>query len=120
MPQEPRHKLSITGAAAEAMRTGVAPSARKPGEIPGQDRVLRGGDPDVDPLDVEYSGEEVAGGGNSSPDQNNVDEIGRIAGISNTDDGELVLGDDLIRPRDEKRWELEVESKDPADEADED
>lgn len=107
---EPVHRSSITGAVADALRTGLLP--QKPDEsIPGEDSVLRAGDPDIDPLDIEFTGDEAAGGGMSSPDQNNVDDIGEAYGLPEPG-GELLLGDDLIAPRDRDRWELNPDSRD--------
>jgi hypothetical protein len=70
------------------------------------------GDPDVDALDAEFSGEEVPGGANSAPDQNDVDDIGALYGITEAGAGELRLGDDVVDPRDRRRWELDPDSKD--------
>lgn len=109
---EPPHETSITGAAADAMRTGLSPLEPELEDIPGEDRALRAGDPDVDPLDNAFSGEMVPGGGMSTPDQNNVDDIGEIYGVSQSDQGELKLGDELLAPRDADRWELDPASKD--------
>ncbi len=74
--------------------------------------VLRAGDPDADPLLIEYSGDEAAGGSNASPDDNDVDALGRLYGVSMADRPDLVLGDDLIAPRDRDRWENNPASKD--------
>jgi hypothetical protein len=109
---EPKHHVSITEVTGEAARTGLAPIAPEEEEIPGEDDVLRAGDPDDDPMQTEYSGENAPGGGNSTPDHNQVDDIGRTYGITEADDGELKLGDDLIEPRDQERWELDPRSKD--------
>ncbi len=114
--EEPPHRISITAAASEALRTGLSELPEEDEEIPGQDRVLRAGDPDVDPMDNEFSGENVPGGGHPSPDQNQVDDIGRIYGVTKTDDGELVLGADLINRRDEHRWELNPASREDKEE----
>ena len=111
--QEPAHESSLTAVATEAAQTGVPDLEALREELPGQDTTLKVGDPDVDPLDNEYSGEEVPGASTPAPDQNNVDDIGRAYGISNLDDGGLVSTEDLVGRRDQHRWELDPRSKDP-------
>jgi hypothetical protein len=108
----PPWHVSMTPTLDDALQTGLSPLDLDDEEIPGQDGVLSGGDPDVDPLDMEYSGDEAAGGSNSSPDNNDVDAIGRLYGITQADAHGLVLGDDLIAPRDRARWENNPASKD--------
>ena len=110
--KEPLHHESIMNVADEAVRTGLSPLGRPDQEIPGEDDVLRAGDPDADPLQNEYSGEESPGMSNASPDANNVDEIGELYGVPEPDIGELVLGDDLIDSRDRDRWENDPRSRD--------
>ncbi len=107
---EPPHRDSITGVIAEALQTGIVPD-RGDELIPGEDDVLRAGDPDADVLNNEFSGEELPGGSMPTPDQNNVDEIGDVYGVPEHN-GELQLGDDLIAPRDRDRWELNPDSRD--------
>lgn len=106
------HHVSITSVMDDAMESGVSPLATPDEEIPGQDDALRAGDPDVDPLLIAYSGDEAAGGSNASPDNNDVDAIGRLYGLAEADEHDLVLGDDLIAPRDRDRWENNPASKD--------
>ena len=110
--REPQQYISVTSMMDDALQSGISPLVQQDEEIPGEDDVLSGGDPDVDPLEVEYSGDEAAGGSNSSPDNNNVDAIGRLYGITQADTNGLVLGDDLIAPRDKHRWENNPASKD--------
>lgn len=83
-------------------------------QIPGEDQLIRAGDPDTDPLANEYVGSETPGGSNSSPDQNNVDDIGRAYGLEEDEGADLELGDDRIDPRDRDRWELDPDSRDGA------
>jgi hypothetical protein len=45
---EPPHDESLTGIAMETLRTGVHPE-RAEEQVPGEDELLRAGDPDVDP-----------------------------------------------------------------------
>ncbi|PCC74221.1 hypothetical protein SAMN02745121_04324 [Nannocystis exedens] len=111
---EPPHDSSLTAIAAETLRSGVYPE-RTLEKVPGQDDVLRAGDPDVDPLDNLFSGEELPGASDPTPDQNNVDEIGRAAGLDEEDDDRLA-GEGLRTPaeildeRDARRWELDPRS----------
>jgi hypothetical protein len=103
---EPPHNESLTSVAAEALRTGVYPE-REDEEVPGEDDALRAGDPDVDPLQNLYSGEQMPGGSTPTPDQGNVEDAGRAAGITEVDSGSLVSAEELSLRRDQKRWEQE-------------
>jgi len=97
---------SPTAVAGEALRTGVVPAAASNGdpEIPGREGdAMRVGDPDVSPLANEYSGEEVPGSTTPTPDQNDVDEIGRAYGVEEEDAGALRLSGDLLNGRDRRR-----------------
>lgn len=106
-----RKQQSPTAVAAEALRTGVMPgAARREAEIPNEDEILAG-DPDDDTLQNEYSGEETPGGSNSTPDQNDVDEIGRAYGLQDEDSGELHSGGEVLERRDRHRQELNPPSK---------
>lgn len=104
---------SMTSLAGEALRTGVAPYRKPdtPSEIPGEDKKMTVGDVDVDPLRNEYSGEEVPGTDMPTPDQNNVDDIGRAYGISEEDSGELVTSNEILSRRDKNREELKAPKK---------
>lgn len=103
---EPPHNASLTAVAAEALRTGVYPD-REEEEVPGEDDALRAGDPDVDPLQNLYSGEQMPGGSTPTPDQGNVEDAGRAAGIVEVDAGALVTPEQLSLRRDRNRWNLE-------------
>ena len=103
---EPPHDLSLTEVAAQALRTGLYPT-RKMEEVPGEDDLLRVGDPDVDPLDNLYSGESQPSGSAPTPDQNNVDDIGRAAGLLEEDTGALRTADELLTRRDRRRQTLD-------------
>lgn len=111
---EPIHKRSIMSDTDDALQLDLYPLDAPEEEIPGQDDVLRAGDPDLDPMSTEYSGEESPGGSASSPDGNDVDAIGQLFGVTGADVGMrgLVLGGDLIEPRDRNRWENNPDSKD--------
>ena len=97
--REPPHVESLTEVAAEALRTGLGPRERIE-EVPGDDEAMRGGDPDVDPLSNELSGEEVPGGSTPSPNQNDVDAIGRAYGIDMPSNAPLRSVEEILEKRD--------------------
>ena len=111
--REPPHQRSLTDLADQAAQTGIVDAAPVLDRIPGEDRILSVGDPDVDALDNEFSGEEVPGGTSPTPDQNNVDDIGRAYGLTAEDDGAIVCAEEILTRRDRHRWELDPRSKDP-------
>lgn len=104
---EPQHLPSPTAVAAEAMRTGVVPLAvPRSGHddaIPGQGERLRAGDPDDEALRNQYVGEETPGGSTPTPDQGNVDDIGRAYGVQDEDSGELRTSAEVMERRDQRR-----------------
>ena len=101
------HLESATALAAEALRTGVIPSVpRKRNEIPHEDETMRVGDPDDSGLANEYVGENVPGGSTPTPDQNDVDEIGRVYGVQEEDSGSLRTSSEVLDQRDRHRQEL--------------
>lgn len=73
--------------------------------------VLTAGDVDAKWEDAYAVGDEAPGGDNPTPDQNEVDAIGRALGTEYADDEELMGGEE-IEERDEHRWELDPDSKD--------
>jgi len=101
-----RHVRSGTAVAAEAMRTGIRPGPRREEEIPTEDETILVGDPDDHSLANEYVGEETPGGSTSTPDQNNVDEIGRAYGLQDEDNGTLRSASEVLDGRDRRRIEL--------------
>ncbi len=101
-----RHVRSATAVAAEAMRTGILPAARREDEIPHEDETMLVGDPDDHCLANEYVGDETPGGSTSTPDQNNVDEIGRAYGLQDEDNGTLRSASEVLDGRDRHRIEL--------------
>ena len=104
--ESPRH-LSATAVAAEALRSGILPSTwRRPETIPHEAELIRAGDPDDDALANEYVGENTPGGSTSTPDQNDVDEIGRVYGLQDEDNGELRSSGEVLARRDRRRFEL--------------
>jgi hypothetical protein len=100
------HVQSGTAVAAEALRTGVLPGHRPASRIPHEDETIRVGDPDDDSLANEYVGEDVPGGSTPTPDQSNVDEIGRAYGVQDEDSGSLRTSSEMLSRRDRKRTEL--------------
>jgi hypothetical protein len=106
---------SPTAVAAETLRTGVLPqaaAARRPmKEIPSEDETIRVGDPDDGSLSNEYVGEETPGGSNPTPDQSNVDDIGRAYGLQEEDTGALRSAWEVLERRDRHRDELHPPGK---------
>jgi hypothetical protein len=93
------------------MRTGVVPG-QAPGSpdaeaIPGSG-ALQVGDPDAEPLRNEYEGEQVPGASTPTPDQSNVDEIGRAYGVQEEDSGELRTSSEMLDRRDLRQRGLGV------------
>jgi hypothetical protein len=98
---------SPTAIAAEALQKGVMPgSAHQRADIPGEDETIRVGDPDDDSLANEYVGEDTPGGSTPTPDQSNVDDIGRVYGLQDEDSGPLRSGEEVLSRRDRHRPEL--------------
>jgi hypothetical protein len=107
-----RPERSATAVAAEALRTGVLPAAgRRRDEIPHEGETIRVGDPDDDSLANEYVGEETPGGTTPTPDQNSVDDIGRVYGLQEEDTGALRSGAEVLNRRDRHRGELQPPRK---------
>lgn len=79
---------------------------------------LSGGDVDAAWEDSTVSGEESVGGSAPTPDQDNVDELGKAAGIMYQDD-EPLNSDKKLLDRDRKRWELDPRSADDAEDKEE-
>jgi len=70
---------------------------------------IAGGDVDVDLEDAYFTGEEVPGGDNPTPDMDIVDDIGKALGVEYQDDEELKASD-KVGQRDKHRWELDPAS----------
>jgi hypothetical protein len=99
---------SGTAVAAEALRTGLLPNGfRRRNAIPHEDDTIRVGDPDDDSLANEYVGEDLPGGSTPTPDQSNVDEIGRAYGLQDEDNGTLRTSSEVLARRDRRRIELQ-------------
>jgi hypothetical protein len=69
------------------------------------------GDLDAAWEDVDGSGEETVGGSTPTPDQDVVDELGQVVGLTYNDD-EPLNGEEKLRRRDRHRWELNPASAD--------
>jgi hypothetical protein len=111
-PVEDAKEQSPTAVAAEALRKGVLPaSSRTKSALPHEDETIRVGDPDDDSLQNEYSGEDTPGGSTPTPDQSNIDDIGRVYGLQEEDSGALQAGGEILRRRDRHRPELKAPSK---------
>jgi hypothetical protein len=96
---------SLTALAGEAVRAGVSRGRvrGRAAEIPGQDRTLRAGDPDVSPLDAGTVGDSIPGGSTPTPDQSDVDAIGRAMGVAEADSGALRTSAEILEDRDRRR-----------------
>ncbi len=73
---------------------------------------LTAGDVDAEWQEAEDSGAETPGGHMSTPDQDNVDELGRAVGMEFQDNQELRTHDEVLSKRDRHRWELDKRSTD--------
>ena len=71
--------------------------------------VLSGGDVDAAWEDSDDVGEEAVGGGNPTPDQSVVEEIGEAMGVTFQDNEPIDLVKKLDK-RDQDRWELDPAS----------
>jgi hypothetical protein len=74
--------------------------------MPREDEDILVGDPDDHSLANEYVGEDTPGGSTSTPDQSNVDDIGRAYGLQEEDTGALRSGSEVLARRDRHRSEL--------------
>jgi len=73
----------------------------------GSSAVLTGGDVDADWKRAASIGEEAVGGSVATPDQDRVDDIGRALGVERSPTAPVVTSDEVLRDRDQRRWELE-------------
>lgn len=106
------HQPSATAVVAEALRTGAFPGGiRRREAIPHEDETIRAGDPDDDSLANEYVGEDLPGGSTPTPDQCNVDDIGRVYGLQDEDNGSLRTSSEVLARRDRRRQELRPPSR---------
>ena len=103
----PAAESSPTAVALEALRTGVNPPVARSRrqDIPRDETILIG-DPDDRAMLNEYMGEETPGGSAPTPDQNDVDDIGRAYGLQEEDTGTLRSAYEVLNRRDRHRSEL--------------
>jgi len=90
---------------------GSAKLAQRLRENPGVDPTLAGGDIDAQWEMAESAGDDSVAGSVATPEQNEVDDIGRAIGVTYQDNEELKAGE-KERSRDRKRWELDPASSD--------
>jgi hypothetical protein len=69
------------------------------------DPAVTGGDLDAQPEGAQFSGDETPVSSMTSPEANQVDDIGRSMGVTYADNEELKVGE-KERSRDKDRWEL--------------
>ncbi len=94
-----------------AARSGRAAMEHTLQEHQGMSPDIAAGDVDVDVEDAYFTGDDVPGGDNTTPDQDIVDDIGRALGLE-YDDNEPLKGSDKVAERDKHRWELDPASAD--------
>ena len=75
------------------------------------DPTVTGGDVDAQWESAQFTGDESAVSSMPTPEQNDVDNLGRAMGVTYNDDEELKAGE-KERERDKKRWELDPASSD--------
>lgn len=75
---------------------------------------LTGGDVDADWDEADDVGEEAVGGGNPTPDQSVVEELGEAMGVTFQDNEPLDFTEKLEK-RDRDRWELNSSSAEDFD-----
>ena len=102
---------------ATSARSGHHHMAQHDREQAQTDPAITAGDLDANWESAETVGDEAPGGGNSTPDQDVVEEIGQALGLV-YEDAEELDGEGKISGRDTDRWELDPESSDDFDERD--
>jgi len=106
-------QISPTALALESALTGEVEALPSSDDQPLHgEELLLAGDPDVDPLDSEYTGDDIPGGSTPTPDQNDVDAIGRAYGLAEDLSEEVTSTEARVTRRDRHRWELDPRSKD--------
>ena len=93
------------------VRAGSEKLAERLRENPGLDPTLSGGDVDAQWESAQFSGDESAVSSMTTPEQNEVDDIGRAMGVTYQDNEELKAGE-KEHDRDKNRWELDPASSD--------
>ena len=92
-----------------AVRTGRDEMAERRADHATMTPSITGGDVDANVKDAYFTGDEAPGGGNSTPDQDIVDDIGKALGVEYQDNEEL-RGSEKVADRDKHRWELDPAS----------
>jgi len=108
--QSPPSSLNMDrhGSAARTGRKGLEANIRRHNDM---SPALTGGDVDADWENAYFSGDEAPGGDNLTPDQEDVDDMGKALGVEYQDNEEL-QGSDKVVKRDAHRWELDPASSD--------
>jgi hypothetical protein len=96
------------GSAARTGRKGLEANIRRHNDM---SPALTGGDVDADWENAYFSGDEAPGGDNLTPDQEDVEDMGKALGVEYQDNEEL-QGSDKVVKRDAHRWELDPASSD--------
>jgi hypothetical protein len=96
------------GSAARSGRKGLEANIRRHNDM---SPALTGGDVDADWENAYFSGDEAPGGDNLTPDQEDVDDMGKALGVQYQDNEEL-QGSEKVIERDVHRWELDPASSD--------
>jgi uncharacterized protein DUF6335 len=96
------------GSAARTGRKGLETNIRRHNDM---SPALTGGDVDADWENAYFSGDEAPGGDNLTPDQENVEDMGKALGVEYQDNEEL-QGSEKVIERDTHRWELDPASSD--------
>ena len=94
------------GTAARSGRAGLADRLEAQRNMEPE---IAGGDVDIDLENAYFTGDEVPGGDNPTPDQEVVDDIGKALGVQYEDNEEL-KSSDKVTERDKHRWELDPAS----------
>jgi len=96
------------GSAVRTGRKGLEANIRRHNDM---SPAITGGDVDADWENAYFSGDEAPGGDNLTPDQEDVDDMGKALGVEYQDNEEL-QGSDKVVKRDAHRWELDPASSD--------
>jgi hypothetical protein len=107
---EVRGAPSSTAVAVEALRTGVVPlaSPTRPPDLPRPEEASASRNPDAVGLADAVSGEETAMGHMPSPENNEVDAMGRAMGIQEEDSGGLRTSSEILDSRDRHRAQQDL------------
>jgi hypothetical protein len=93
----------------QQLASGSDELQRRLREHTGESPELAAGDVDADWEEADETGEEAVGGMNPTPDQDNVDELGKAVGLTYSDT-EPLHTDDKLTKRERDRWDLDPAS----------